>query len=224
LKEACREAGVSLESLGRVGPSGKYPLLLTRVGAKIGRPVCLAFGVHGNEISGPLGALNFIRNRLESADLPKLLIFPVVNPWGFEHDRRADGFGNDLNRKFVEAKLAECLLIKKLLITERPSTLLSFHEDDELGEAYFYAHGDARGSRLMTDLKHAVGSRLSRRRTIYGASARFGVIDGLADGSLEYAASVWGVPRAVCCEVPDRLTLKRRIELIARMIGAAVGT
>jgi predicted deacylase len=75
-----------------------YPLYRLVIHPEGQQTVCLIAGVHGNEIAGPLSTLHLIKDILH--ELPenyRFVIYPVINPSGFDLRQRFDADGRDLN-------------------------------------------------------------------------------------------------------------------------------
>ncbi len=63
--------------------------------------VCISAGVHGDEPAGVYALLNFLEHDVHDflGDY-RFLIFPCINPFGFEHGHRFNQEGLDTNREF----------------------------------------------------------------------------------------------------------------------------
>lgn len=63
--------------------------------------VCISAGVHGEEPAGVYSLFNFLENNLDDfIDDYRFLIFPCINPFGFEYRHRFNQEGLDINREF----------------------------------------------------------------------------------------------------------------------------
>lgn len=97
----------ALEELGKVAyGSHTYPLFmlhrsqLSRSRRK-GPTVMLSAGVHGDEPAGVYALLDFLNGGMrEYGDRCNFVVFPCVNPSGFEADTREAMTGKNLNRLF----------------------------------------------------------------------------------------------------------------------------
>lgn len=81
-----------------------YPLFYVTIAAKgVVNPkdVLISAGVHGEEPAGVYALLKFLREEVSDflGDY-RFLVFPCINPFGFEHGHRFNPYGIDINRHF----------------------------------------------------------------------------------------------------------------------------
>ena len=83
-----------------------YSLFISLKSKKWPKPVvCLSGGIHGDEPAAVEAMLTLLENPglyeqcLTDVDL---VLFPCINPYGYEHHTRTNGQGLDLNRKVVD--------------------------------------------------------------------------------------------------------------------------
>lgn len=111
LRAVCACKGLPLTVIGGVDAGEyhrtTYPLyrVTVRRPLEYQYPVAFVAGVHGDEPAGPLGVLEFLEKAYPAAgDLaargPWCPVYPLVNPWGFDHGRRVNAYGRDINRTF----------------------------------------------------------------------------------------------------------------------------
>ena len=84
------------ETSRRTGIS--YPLYRLVIHPEAEPAVCFVTGIHGNEIAGPLSILHMVSFIIH--DLPqsyRYVVYPMVNPTGFDLRQRFDADGRDLN-------------------------------------------------------------------------------------------------------------------------------
>ncbi|MFH1275987.1 MAG: M14 family metallocarboxypeptidase [Candidatus Woesearchaeota archaeon] len=96
--------------------------------------ILLTAGIHGDEPAGVYALLRFMQGPLLNyLDRFNFLIFPCLNPWGFENDKRKNINGVDINRSFMMNTSVVALVLKTLI---RDNLIYSFamnlHEDDPL--------------------------------------------------------------------------------------------
>lgn len=223
LRFFCRQKGLRLR---RLGLAGGHPLFQVVGGPRrASNTVVFSAGIHGDEISGPLGILELIRT-FDWGDLrrTRLIMLPVANPWGFANGRRCDAAGHDLNRGFAHKRLRrETRRLHDVLKKERPALFFSLHEDDEEPSFYMYAYGDPGEDSPVRRIIKAAGRRhipLTRSRRIDGRPARGGVIFNVHDGSFEHRARIDGAARSICLELPDKRPLTVRIKAAAAVMSA----
>lgn len=223
LRFFCRQKGLRLRRLGAVGG---HPLF--QVVAGVRRPrrtVIFSAGIHGDEISGPLAILELIRRfDWRSLRRTRVVLLPVGNPWGFDHHRRTNAAGRDLNRGFGGKLLCgENRLLYDAVKDEKPELFLSLHEDDEQGAFYMYAYGRPEERSAALAAIKADGRRyipLARSRRIDGHPAVSGVIFNIRDRSFEHRSHLDGIGASLCLELPDRQPLPARIKAgVAVMAG-----
>ncbi len=150
--------------------------------------VCLGAGIHGDEPAGVEAALRWLEalpamgRRLPEAEL---VIFPCLNPSGYERNRRVNADGIDLNRQYKNPRAPiEVRAVRRLLdrlsderAGRRLDLSVEFHEDVDSPGFYLYELIDRRrpiGRELIT----AAGRRLpiNHSDTIEGADAETGII------------------------------------------------
>lgn len=150
--------------------------------------VCLGAGIHGDEPAGVEAALQWLEalpamgRRLPKAEL---VIFPCLNPSGYERNRRVNADGIDLNRQYKNPRApVEVRAVRRLfdrLADERTGwrfdLSVEFHEDVDSPGFYLYELIDRRrpiGPRLIA----AAARRLpvNHSETIEGVDATAGII------------------------------------------------
>lgn len=228
LRQVCRLRDLGWQRIGSAGRRGEYGLFKVTAGLRVRPPrtICISAGLHGDEISGPLAALELTR-KFDWRSLRRLrvVILPLCNPWGFDNGRRTNARHMDLNRRFVgQRPPGEAGTLYDAIRRERLDLFASFHEDDERRRFYLYANNNGgQETGLHREIKGIAGRYLpvSRRRRIDNHEAKDGVIFNVEDNSFEHRMHVHGVPETVCVEVSDRLPLDRRVEL-ARLIMEAM--
>ncbi len=102
---ARRNLNFSIESMGFVDHGlVTYPLFCVSVTGgtvKEKRDVLISGGIHGEEPAGVYSVMKFLESDLHSfLDEYRFLIFPCINPFGFEHNYRFNSDRVDINRQF----------------------------------------------------------------------------------------------------------------------------
>ncbi|HUK57052.1 MAG TPA: M14 family metallocarboxypeptidase [Nitrospiria bacterium] len=124
-----------------------YPFYhLTLKGAKTGnpkpRPVYIGGGIHGDEPGGVWAVLEFLKRYPALPDLYQrfeFTILPCTNPFGYEHNTRANAAGIDLNRQFKHPSPPTEVQNVKQAVGDRPFLLaMEFHEDVDTPGFYLY--------------------------------------------------------------------------------------
>jgi hypothetical protein len=162
LQAACVAKGLPLDHVGTVSCGDyhrrTYPIYRVTIRRPLaGQPaVCWASGLHGDEAAGPWGVLEFLKGRYDpragGAECP---VYPLVNPFGFDEERRLNAYGLDINRTFgvddVPAQEARVLLGD--MARRKFSLLHTLHEDSSRTGAYVYYSDDSRrwlAERMLT--------------------------------------------------------------------------
>jgi hypothetical protein len=88
-------------------------------------------GVHGDEVAPVFAMKNFILD-LDSREEPvegiTIDFIYILNPYGFEHDTRYNGYGKDLNRDFVKKENPEVKIFVNSTKDIPYSGVYDFHE------------------------------------------------------------------------------------------------
>ncbi len=225
LRFFCRQKRLNLR---RLGTAGGYPLFQVTAGPK--QPVStLVFsaGIHGDEVSGPLAILELVR-RFDWQGLRRtgVVLLPIGNPWGFDHGRRFNAAGNNLNRGFTGKRLGGTRrLLHRAARAGAPDLFLSLHEDDEQAGFYLYAYGRPGRNEPLLRLIRSAGRGflpLARGPRIDGHPAAGGVIFNIRDGSFEHRVHLDGVKESLCLELPDKHPLSARVRSGAAIMSAVI--
>lgn len=103
----------------------------------------LAGGTHGNEPAGTEVLLRLVEElaqERESSPRMALDIVPLVNPWGWAHNRRRNGDQRDINRDFVAFKTQEARLLRNFVSNTRYDLAVDCHEDSRSDGFYLYQY------------------------------------------------------------------------------------
>jgi hypothetical protein len=204
--------------------------------------VCLGAGIHGDEPAGVeaalqwLEALPVIGRRLPAAEL---MIFPCLNPSGYERHRRGNADGIDLNRQYKNPKAPiEVRAVRRALdglsderAGRRFDLSVEFHEDVDSAGFYLYELVDRRRP-IGRTLIAAASRRLpiNHSGTIEGADAEAGIIHR-DRRAVRQRRSRWphalylfhrGTPHCLTFETPVTVPLARRSNLHADLFTLAL--
>ncbi len=139
-------------------------------------------GIHGDE---PAGCAALVEFAAALAADPKraagyeLILFPVINPTGYERGTRENHAGLDLNRQFwCESTAAEIHLLEEELRVQRFDGIITLHADDTCEGLYGYAHGRTLEEALLRPALESASRflPLDGRAMIDGFVAREGLI------------------------------------------------
>jgi protein MpaA len=207
--------------------------------------ICITAGIHGDEPAGVEALLaiiesgDFLDRYLQSFDF---MIFPCVNPAGYEYHKRENPDGVDLNRQFKHpAPPPEVTYIKKLTQDVPFSLHLDFHEDIDAPGFYLYEVVQDGFRPFGEKIIDAVSGRypINRQKKIEGRKAINGVIRGgdqnLSSGFHEIleSNSNWpmvfyfyskGTSHAFTFETPAHLEINDRIEIHKTAFSTALET
>jgi predicted deacylase len=135
---ARRPDALTLHEIGRVGGQ---PLVMAKLAAasKRGGPppvrVLVSAGVHGDEPSGVLAAVDWIGRVVKDRALRErfeLVVLPAVNPTGLAARTRHNAAGQDLNRHFPDAAL-ETAAVQRALAGQRFDLFVDLHGSRQAG-------------------------------------------------------------------------------------------
>lgn len=125
-----------------------YPIYRLVINPQASKRICIISGVHGNEIAGPLSLLNLLKQAHRY--LPPIfqyVIYPVLNPTGFDLRQRFDDDYRDLNAVYkttLESKnYREVQTIYADLEKYQPfDAVITLHEDLDVEQFYMYGLGE----------------------------------------------------------------------------------
>ncbi|MFP4500904.1 MAG: DUF2817 domain-containing protein [Candidatus Hydrogenedentota bacterium] len=144
LHNAAEKEHLSLDTLGTVA-YGDFAAPFWRVRytppqAAV-RTVLVTGGVHGSEPMGAESVLRFIELLARTTeDYPDtaFVILPMVNPWGYVHNRRLNQQGRDINRDFGPFKTQEARFTQEALDGAQFDMVIDHHEDNTATGFYLY--------------------------------------------------------------------------------------
>src|SRR5208337_4241659 len=92
--------------ISKIGEAHGYPLLKIVINKSGNKTVCFSAGIHGEEIASPLAIIEFLKEYRKSyAPHVRIIIFPVVNPSGFDKGKRFNKININLNQSFGKRPL-----------------------------------------------------------------------------------------------------------------------
>jgi predicted deacylase len=210
----------------------RYPLYRLVIHPDAPLSVCVVAGIHGNEIAGPLSVLRLISAILyEFPEQYRYVIYPMINPSGFDLRERFDEDGRDLNAIYhvtlhsdnydeVQAFYQDVLKFTPF------EAVIALHEDSDLERFYMYGLG-----KENLDFYHAIckfASTLIPAWTdadIYGSrSDEHGLVlttarDHAFDGAL-YKKGLTKV--AFTLETPGKLDIHFRVNMMVQLVHLSV--
>ena len=108
------------------------------------RPIYLGAGVHGDEPAAVTAVLQFLEERRwEKYPELQFMIYPCINPAGYDLDTRENADGDDINRSFHGEGTPESRTMREALKGDRYDFWIDAHEDYAEDGYYMFAPGDA---------------------------------------------------------------------------------
>jgi predicted deacylase len=177
--KSAEEASIVLQKVS--SGSQSYSLLKAVLGVGNPRRALITAGIHGDEPVGVEALCAFFERRLYRpwGHRWELTVLPCVNPWGYEHHRRTNRDGRDLNREFRSNHPPSKVLFVQALDFGRYELSLDLHDDADSSGYYLYQTVDSDEEAKVSDF---ILSRvnhftpINRDSEIEGRPARHGVI------------------------------------------------
>ena len=152
-----------------------------------GPTILLSAGMHGEEPAGVEAVLRWLESSQWRRWPVSWLVFPCINPYGWERNRRTNAQRRDINRQFrTRTDTPEAELIKRLVAGRRFLFSIEFHED--VGASGYYLYELRRsppfiGEKILREVRRVIP--INRDAVIDGnrATGR-GLIRRNADGIL----------------------------------------
>jgi hypothetical protein len=175
-------------------------------------------GIHGDEFSGVLAAVELLR-RLDEDPSPtlgyELFVYPVCNPWGYTQDARWLRSGADMNREFWRGSdEIEVLLLEGQLMRLAFDGIVALHSDDTSEGLYGFVKGHQLTRYVLEPSLEAAAVHLPRNldRSIDNFHANNGVIEQVYPGILGAPPTQKPRPFEIVFETPHNASLDRQME------------
>lgn len=227
LKLACRSRGHTLRRIGFSPGKVRLPLysVTTRVGSRHWPRVAIVAGIHGDETSGPLAILDYLKlaGNVTRARFP-VRFLPVANPYGYDKGARRNAENKDLNRGWRGALRGERQLLYSA-VSKSVRCFVSLHEDDEAPGLYMHVYGS--GAKVEAEYRRVLraGERkmpVNFRSKIYGMRAHRGFVWNTKDGSFENRMHHEGVPFVIAVEVSDKTAMAKRKSALTAIMSSVI--
>ena len=180
--------------------------------------VGLFAGVHGDEESGVLAAVEFLQ-RLhgdpERARGYELFVYPVINPWGYVEGSRWTRSGLDLNRQFwTGSEEIEVQILERQLRKLNFNGIIALHSDDTSEGLYGFVKGHELTRHVLEPALAEAGRLLPRNfdKSIDNFEANNGIIERGYDGILTAPPEQKPRPFEIVFETPHHAALDKQIE------------
>ena len=182
----------------RLTEAGKvwgYPwFVVERIVSRSAPTVLLSGGMHGEEPGGVEGVLRWLEGGKWARWRVNWLLFPCINPYGWERNQRTNAQRRDINRQFrTRTNTPESNLIKRIVRGRRFGFSMEFHEDVDASGYYLYElrrEPPFIGEKILRAVAKVI--RINRESVIDGnrATGR-GLIRRDADGNLMRTRRRW---------------------------------
>ncbi len=190
--------------------------------------ICIVAGIHGNEIAGPLSILRLFESFVH--ELPtqfRYIVYPVINPTGFDLRQRYDTDGRDLNAIYSVTLKSKNYRENQAFFEDAKKfgpyeVVLTLHEDSDLEKFYMYGLG-----KKNLDFYHAICAFARMlcpawaNADIYGAASdEFGlVLSNARDHAFDGALYHQGLAKvALTLETPGKLDVHFRANMMAQLV------
>jgi hypothetical protein len=196
--------------------SEDYPLLI------------IMAGCHGEEPAPSLSIFKNYKIISEAAEKHhvNLVIYPLMNPWGFDRNKRRNREDLNCNSNWIhkdeDRTAIEVETVSKNIKKYKPSFFASIHEDDEVkNEFYMYSFGDRKyeNSLIKIGAKYFPVLKDGKHCDV---NVKAGVVYNGHDGSAEDFMYHRGCKFSCCTETPSSQLLSKRmkccIDLIVKLI------
>ncbi|WDT80664.1 MAG: M14 family metallocarboxypeptidase [Candidatus Manganitrophus sp.] len=234
LRSVKETKGIEAHLLGTVRANPhRYPFWMVSTPEGRGKKkICLSGGIHGDEPAGVeaiLAVIEMIRNRPALLGRFQFILFPCINPFGYEHHTRENRSRIDLNRQYVRKRpAAEIRFVKKVIDGKRFDLDVEFHEDIDTPGFYMYE--------VFRSPAQAVGRKIIRRvakkypinlqTEIEGAPAEKGLISPDVSSDFfkrrfarkrQWPQALYfymnGASHVITSETPVHLKMQERVEI-----------
>ncbi len=197
-----------------------------------GNGLYLSAGIHGDEPAAVQGLLEWAEKNVQLLRGRPVTIFPCLNPWGLDSNRREDAEGRDLNRSFDRPAIPVIGAMLELLSERKFAVAVSLHEDFDANGVYAYELV-RRAEGVGDDLLERVEDVIPRHRgEVDGRIPRHGVMRRTR-GLMRIVEEIGGVPEsiylflngartALTFETPSEYSLYRRVQCHIRFLDGVV--
>ena len=191
--------------------------------------IVIMAGCHGEEPASVLAIFKYYKSIAEFAKKQgvNLVIYPLVNPWGFDRNERFNSKGISCNSNWIHAVEGEIFatessIIRNDLIKLKPKIFISLHEDAKIEkEFYIYTFGDKKYEEPL--LK--VGKQyfpILKEKMCYGTLIKNGIGYNHHDGTAEDLMFHQGCVFSCCTETSTHQPIEKRMDCAKDLILKAI--
>ena len=220
LSEVCKEKFLPLNHK-KINDGYKFNYVTLNMNREYKKTVAFSAGIHGDEFAGPYSILKFLMDYTEIDPTIRVVLFPIVNPYGFDRAQRHNAFRQDINRRFCDKLLAgEAKAVTEVIKKVKLDYFVSLHEWSGKDGFYMYASNVIDRERIEEIPKIASDKnfKVFTNTKINGEECNNGVIwhptEGYKDErsrcTLENKVYDDGI-HYLCTETPSKAGLERRI-------------
>ncbi len=180
--------------------------------------------MHGEEPAGVEAVLRWLESPATLRWPVRWIVFPCINPYGWERNQRRNRQRLDINRQFRKpAVCAESALIARIVRGRTLDVSLEFHEDVDAAGYYLYElrrQGPFVGEKILRAVRRIM--RLQDGETIDGSQVtKLGLIRRAADPAALRRRRRWpmayylyanGAGHILGSETPVSLPLEQRVQ------------
>lgn len=227
-REVAKAAGLVMTVLTKAGELPVYVLESRGLKNDADGVIYFSAGVHGDEVAGAWGLLEWAGENVERLRNGRYLLFPVMNPNGLVLNTRADHLGRDINRLFHDEEDELIKAWRDRVLPRRYSIALCLHEDYDGQGCYLYELNPGKnpiGREILQDCSEVIP--VDGRRSMDGNRARHGWIwrRKIPDMPGRPEALVLcekGTPITLTFETPSEFSLVDRVKAQKLFIESAL--
>jgi len=126
--------------MGRVFQAGRaagYPIFGWKRAGR-GPAIYLSAGIHGDEPAGPMAVTRLLEDQPAWMRRFSWIVFPCLNPWGYERDSRRNLKRLDLNRLWRQNREPEIRAVRRSIRGRWFDLAYLMHEDYDAKGFYLY--------------------------------------------------------------------------------------
>ncbi|HOZ50120.1 MAG TPA: M14 family metallocarboxypeptidase [Candidatus Hydrogenedentes bacterium] len=232
---------ITLDSIGEVAYEG-FAASIWRVRVEAVEEakarVLLTGGVHGNEPAGTESLVRFIEDLAQTPEVYACVDFdivPVVNPWGWVHNKRRNRDRCDLNRDFASFNAQESRIIRALARDRAYDAVVDLHEDGSARGFYLYRldNPDEGLCRGIIERQRALGRPIEQHAWMVMLKTRDGILHAphwtlvVARMAHQLSMTNWfrlgGCERSFVFETPSRRAMEDRVAMNTTGIECVLG-
>lgn len=121
----------------------EFPIYKATINPDLEKSIYLIGSIHGNEIAGTTGLLDYLRKGIFPQNI-RVEVIPLLNTSGFINNTRNNHNDVDINRDLCKAKMQpETESLLNLFDEDKPNMAWTLHEDNSCDKFYAYYSDDS---------------------------------------------------------------------------------